>query len=90
MKTSNYPELKPSTWGELNAEVFSARMKFPENSFLLTALMEEVGELARAYLQGQGENRVRAEALQVACVALRIYEESDPVYAAMTKEQQKA
>jgi NTP pyrophosphatase (non-canonical NTP hydrolase) len=65
-------------------------MKFPENSFLLTALMEEVGELARAYLQGQGENRVRAEALQVACVALRIYEESDPVYAAMTKEQQKA
>ena len=88
--STKYPELSPQTWGELNAEVFSARMKFPNNSFLLTALMEEVGELARAYLQGQGEQRVKAEALQVACVALRIYEESDPIYKAMTKEQQKA
>ena len=86
----NYPSLDNRTIGELNAEVFSARMKFPGNSFLLTALMEEVGELARAYLHGDGHMRVKAEALQVATVALRIYEESDPVYEAMTKEQQKA
>lgn len=59
----------------LDEEVGRARAKFPANVHLLPALMEEVGELSSALLECEGVARVRAEALQVACVALRIAEE---------------
>ena len=78
-----------TTHEELDAEVFRARTKFPGNALLLTALMEEVGELAKAYLQKADVASIRAEALQVACVALRIYEEGDPTYSDMTEDQAK-
>jgi len=39
--------------------------------------MEEVGELAQALLDDHGIARVREEAKQVACVAIRIMEECD-------------
>ena len=68
----------------LEAEVRRARGKFPGNRFLLAALTEEVGELARALLQRQGEAQVQREALQVACVALRILEEGDASFADVT------
>ena len=76
----------------LDGEVYSARKKFPSSAFLMTALVEEVGELARAFLQrrtGDIPGSIRAEALQVACVAMRIYEEGDPIYKQVTDEQAK-
>ncbi len=38
----------------------------------MVALAEEVGELAKEVLEGGSEERVQTEALQVACVAMRI------------------
>lgn len=60
-------------WEELE----KARSKFPSSDYLMTALTEEVGELAKAFLDEPMAN-VRHEALQVACVAMRIYREGDP------------
>ncbi len=82
-----YPSLASLT--DLIDEVVRARAKFPHSKFLLTALGEEFGELCRAFLQQQGPERVREEALQVACLAMRIYEESDPLYDNMTPEESK-
>jgi len=58
-------------------EVEAARAKFPEPYALLAALIEEVGELSKA-LMDEPKARVRAEAKQVAAVAIRIMEEGDP------------
>lgn len=69
-----------STIVDLNRELERARAKFPGNKNLLPALMEEVGELATALMENEGTDRVRAEALQVACVALRIFEEGEPAF----------
>lgn len=59
------------------------RLKHPLPRNLLVALMEEVGELARALLQGQDDLSVRSEALDVATLAMRIFEEyeNDPALA---------
>lgn len=62
-------------------EVTAARKKFPTNEDKLAALTEEVGELANALLEDKYGNgtpeHVRSEALQVAAMAIRIYEEGD-------------
>jgi hypothetical protein len=63
--------------GELIQEVERARTKHPGGKHLTVALMEEVGELAKALLENEGSDRVREEAIQVACVALRIATEGD-------------
>lgn len=64
---------------ELQKEVNRARVKFPQgpeqNGRLPLALQEEAGEVAKAILNDEGIERIRAEALQTACVAMRIYEE---------------
>jgi NTP pyrophosphatase (non-canonical NTP hydrolase) len=73
---------------ELQREVASARKKFPGNRFLLTALMEEVGELAQAILQKNPG--WRKEALQCACVAMRIFAEGDPAYNDLTEDEAKS
>lgn len=70
----------PTTMHNLNCEIASARRKFPGNRHTLAALTEEVGELAKELLEGGRRERVRAEALQVACVAIRIYEEGDSAF----------
>src|SRR5208283_4060900 len=57
---------------ELRDEIRSARKKFPHNKHLLGALIEEVGELAKALLQGKSQHEICREAIQVACVAIRI------------------
>jgi hypothetical protein len=62
---------------DLRQEVGRARAKLPANKHLLAALMEEVGELAEALLKAEPKARIQAEALQVACVAIRIFEEGD-------------
>lgn len=70
---------------ELQAEVGRARAKFPRNANLNLALQEEVGELARAQLQGEDRDRIRREALQVMGLCVRIMEEGD---ASLTMDEQ--
>lgn len=65
------------TMQDIMDEVKKARSKFPDNHKLLAALMEEVGELAQAYLQDKPLEEIYKEAKQVACVAIRIMEEGD-------------
>lgn len=74
---------------DINTELERARAKFPRNRHLLTALMEEVGKLAKALLQDQGAARVRAEAVQIACLAIRIIEEGDETFRDLTEEEKK-
>lgn len=50
--------------------------KFPSNDLGMIALMEEVGELAKAMLDEDSE-RVRKEAIQVAVMAMRACLEGD-------------
>lgn len=66
------------------AELKRARAKFPGNRFLLAALTEEVGELAQALLQRKSKEEILREAVQVACVAIRIAEEGDGSFADIT------
>lgn len=79
-------ELLPESVKELNEEIVRARTKFPGNRFLFSALIEEVGEAADEYAWPTGETaqsireRRKMELLQVACVAMRLYEEDDPAY----------
>lgn len=68
--------MKTETVIKLSREIEHSRAKFPGNEHKLAALMEEVGELANALLEGRPRS-VQAEALQVACVAIRIFEEGD-------------
>lgn len=74
----NYCEPELDTIFALAGEVGRARDKFPSNRHLTHALIEEVGELAQAQLQNRSRDEIRREAIQVACVALRIFEEGDP------------
>ena len=61
----------------ISAEVLRARLKHPGNVHLLAALVEEVGELSRALLEGKSWDDIEIEAIQVACVAVRIIEEGE-------------
>ena len=60
----------------LNEELDSAREQFPGNNLLFEALLEEVGEVARAVLERDFDH-AKQEALQVACVAMRLATEGD-------------
>lgn len=76
------PDMGPEfdTLRDVMAEVERARAKFPEPKHLLAALTEEVGELAQAFMQEKPWAEVRGEAMQVACVAIRIMEEGDSMF----------
>jgi NTP pyrophosphatase (non-canonical NTP hydrolase) len=62
-------------------ELHSAREKFPDSKLSMTALTEEVGELAKALLEhrlGQASvQQIWDEAVQVAVMALRVAVEGD-------------
>jgi hypothetical protein len=73
----------------LRCELAKARTKFPGNRFLLAALTEEVGELAQQLLQRGHPSNVFKEAIQVACVALRIAAEGDATFDDITAEESK-
>lgn len=51
-------------------EVYRARQKHPK--VYVSALAEEAGEVARAFNDDEGSDRIREEAIHVACVALRL------------------
>ena len=61
---------------EIKSELSRAREKFPGDGVTMLALMEEVGELAKASFE-EPRNRVRAEAVQVAVMAIRLVLDGD-------------
>jgi hypothetical protein len=77
---------------DIEAELASARGKWPANSHLLAALTEEVGELAKALLHinfepGKEKHEdVYNEAVQVAVMAIRIATEGDSTLPAYDPE----
>lgn len=85
-------ELAFASDAALNAlvkEMKRARRKFPGNALLVVALAEEVGELARELLQNGNTAHARKEAIQVACVAMRIATEGDATFNNLTAEQRQ-
>lgn len=66
---------------DVGEEVQRARSKFPSSRMSMAALTEEVGELAQALLKvAAGKwpaSRIREEAIQVACMALRVAIDGD-------------
>lgn len=79
MSYSTYaPILGNQLLEDIEAEIVHARTKHPKPTHLTVALLEEAGELAQAQLEQQGSARVRAEAIQVIAVAVRIIQEGDP------------
>lgn len=74
---SRRPWYRPvkDTFDEIAAELNRARAKFPTNEHKFAALVEEVGELSQALLQGKPDADIRAEAIQVACMAIRVADE---------------
>lgn len=73
MNLDPFNDISLEIWGEL----MKARMKFPDPICSMTALTEEVGELAKAMLDESPE-RIRKEAVQVAVMAIRVALEGDP------------
>ena len=81
--------MQPSTAQDIADEVQRARTKLPLNKHNLAALVEEVGELSQAlidhdFAQGTHPSRLQTlthdvykEAIQVACMAIRVAEEGD-------------
>lgn len=78
-----YPQsAKIQNLEDLAEEIMRARTKFPRGNDLTLALLEEVEELLTELdrTEGKTDARVLAEALQVACVAIRLAEEGDPTW----------
>lgn len=61
---------------EILNELERARTKFPGDNVTMLALMEEVGELAKATFEESRAN-VRKEAVQVAVMAIRVILDGD-------------
>lgn len=64
----------------VEAEIQKATSKFPWPNPNLAALMEEVGELAQAFLQNKPHDEIFKEAVQVATMAARCAIEGDPQF----------
>lgn len=65
--------------GEIQDELARARAKFPGKNVTFAALVEEVGELAKATFEEPREN-VRKEAVQVAVMAMRMVLDGDHTF----------
>ena len=61
---------------EIEAELARARATFPGDGVTMLALVEEVGELAKAAFE-EPKARVRREAVQVAVMAMRVVLDGD-------------
>lgn len=68
------PEIRLSL--EILDELHRARTKFPGDNVTTLALVEEVGELAQATFE-KSRAEVRKEAIQVACMAMRVILDGD-------------
>lgn len=75
---------------EVQEEYERAVKKFPLPEASTVALVEEVGELAQATLSKSWSKEVRAEAIQVACMAARVAVEGDPSLLLYRKKHYKA
>lgn len=64
---------------DIVSELGNARAKFPGDNVTFAALVEEVGELAKATFEEPREN-VRKEAVQVAVMAMRMVLDGDHTY----------
>jgi len=73
---AEYIQAKASFLCEVNKEIDRAVSKFPDSELSTIALMEEVGELAKALLQEDWQS-VYKEAVQVATMAARVAIEGD-------------
>ncbi len=73
---------------DIEGEAMRARKLFPDPAGVMTALVEEVGELAKAYLDEPWEC-VEAEAIQVAAMAIRVLEEGDPTLTEVREKRRK-
>lgn len=71
---------------DVGAEVVRAAKKFPGRDHHMMALMEEVGELAKA-LMDESPAAVRTEAIQVAAMAMRVAIDGDPSVDALRQER---
>lgn len=60
-------------------EAYEARRKFPTSEKRFSALMEEVGEIAKAFNEDDCEGW-RRECIQAAAMCLRLAAEGDPAY----------
>ena len=64
--------LKTDTFiADVQAELARARAKFPAPNLNFVALIEEIGELAKAHLE-EGPEELYKEAVQVAVMAARV------------------
>lgn len=67
-------------------ELVRARTKFPGKNVTFAAMIEEVGELATALFE-ENKDRVRAEAIQVAVMAMRIVLDGDHTFDSWRSEK---
>lgn len=72
----------------VSQEVAKARAKFPSNRHLLHAFVEEAGEVTKAFLdseQGKAdEAAILKELIQTIAMAVRLMQEGDPDFKALT------
>jgi NTP pyrophosphatase (non-canonical NTP hydrolase) len=72
-------DIMETLFNEIEAELANARNKFPGKNVTFAALVEEVGELAKATFEEPREN-VRKEAVQVAVMACRMILDGDHTF----------
>lgn len=87
--SANLAQKSDAAIDALVREIKRARRKFPGNELLHAALSEEVGELAKELLQHGNTAHARKEAIQVACVAIRIATEGDATFDNLSAAQRK-
>jgi len=88
LSISHEVTLRPSTVQLLKGEIERGRSKFPKNDLMLPALLEEIGELAEA-VKNENKEEAAKEALQVACIAVRIAEEGDTTFDNASEESKQ-
>lgn len=71
---------------EIVGELYRARAKFPGDNVTMLALVEEVGELSTALFE-KSRAEVRKEAVQVACMAMRVVLDGDATLAPWRKNK---
>lgn len=71
-------ERQKSRWGDA---------PYPNNDIALRVLVEEVGEIAMALNDGESDERVREEIVQVAAVCFRWLEGKFPIRAERVREE---